>query len=200
MRRRQVLVGISGMLALTHLSRAQGYLQNVSVAHPTVVRQKCAEWCWAASASMIFAMNGHPTDQQTIVSAVFGGPKCLPAGKSSVIGSVLSASWQDDGGDAFQSSVVAAYDSANGINAINNFFILSELSNNRPLLYANSHHAMVVVGVKYIATPAGPDVREVSVLDPWPYSPGIHPLQFSEIIPNILVGGQMSFLAAVHVS
>jgi hypothetical protein len=162
MKRRQVLTGLTATFALPQLARAQGFVQQVSLAHPQLIRQQCAEWCWAASASMIFEMNGHPTDQKVIVSSVFGAPKCVPAGKSSVIGSVLSASWKDDNGDDFQSTVTAAYDAANNINLISNAFILNELANNRPLLYANTHHAMAVVGIKYIATPAGPYSRSTS--------------------------------------
>jgi hypothetical protein len=198
MKRRQVLSGLGGLLALNQLSRAQGYPQVVSLIHPKIIRQQCAEWCWAASASMIFDMNGHATDQVRIVSAVFGGPVCAPAGKSSVIGAVLSASWQDDGGNTFQSHVSSAYDAANGINMISNAFILNELANNRPLLYANTHHAMVVVGVKYFPTPAGPNVVEVEVLDPWPWSPAVHTLSPPKMVRS-MVGGQMTFLAAVGV-
>jgi hypothetical protein len=58
---------------------------------------------------------------------------------------------------------------------------------------------MVVVSVDYYATPMGPNVQEVTVLDPWPYSPAAHPLQPVEMVPN-LIGGQMTFLAAVQVT
>jgi len=43
------------------------------VSHPSIVMQQCMMWCWAAAASMIFAANGHPTDQLQIVNRVFGG-------------------------------------------------------------------------------------------------------------------------------
>lgn len=168
------------------------------VARPAIVRQQCPEWCWAASASMIFAALGHPVDQKTIVSRVFGGLACAPAGQTLTMAKVLSAAWVDDSGQQFQSSVTAAYDPMNGVLAINNAIIANELQQDRPLLYANTHHAMVVAEVDYLATPMGPNVQAVGVLDPWPYSPPFHPLTPPEMIPAHM-GGQMTFLAAVDV-
>jgi hypothetical protein len=110
----------------------------------------------------------------------------------------LSSVWTDIGGASFQSRVVAAYDQMAGVNAINNAFIVDELNDDRPLLYANTYHAMVVTAVDYFATPIGPSVQNVGVLDPWPYSLDFHPLSAPELVPAFL-GGQMMFLAAVHV-
>lgn len=169
------------------------------VAHPAIVRQQCAEWCWAASASMIFAAHGRPVDQKRIVARVFGGLACAPAGQSLTMAQVLSSAWTDDNGEPFQSSVVAAYDPANGILAMNNTIIASELNQDRPLLYANTHHAMVVADIDYFASPLGVNVRAVGVLDPWPLSPAFHPLSPPEMVPAHL-GGQMTFLAAVQVA
>lgn len=168
------------------------------VAHPQVVRQQCAEWCWAASASMIFAAHGHPTDQRRIVQAVFGVLACAPAPAAITIAQILSAQWIDDYGRPFQSQVVAAYDVMAGVMAIDNAFMANELDQNRPLLYANTHHAMVVADVDYYLTRMGPDVQSVGVLDPWPYSPPYHPLAQPEMVPAHM-GGQMTFAAAVHV-
>jgi hypothetical protein len=206
--RRAALLGLSGAVVST-LGRAaatpvgpmtsMGLPSRASVNHPAIVRQKCPEWCWAASASMIFAMHGHPINQSRIVSTVFGSAACVPAGITARIAGVLSSSWMDDGGSAFQANVIAAFDPANGVNAIDNAIIVNELAQNRPLLYCNTQHAMVVVSVDYYATPMGPNVQEVTVLDPWPYSPAAHPLQPVEMVPN-LIGGQMTFLAAVQVT
>lgn len=146
---------------------------------------------------MIFSFYGHPVDQKRIVTSMFGNLVCAGA-NTTVIGTALSGHWVDDHGTPFQSRVVAAFDPANGINAINNAIIVNELLNNRPMLYCNTHHAMVNVGVDFIPTPAGPNVVNVGVADPWPLSPSFHPLSCPEIIP--VPAGQMTFLATVRVT
>ncbi len=111
---------------------------------------------------------------------------------------VLSDTWTDTDGDRFTSELTAAYDAQFNINAITNDFIVDQLTQDRPILYANTHHAMVVVSVDYIPGPQ-PTVINAGVLDPWPYSPAYHPLSPAEIVP-IQRGGQMTFLAAADVT
>lgn len=176
----------------------QGTPQRVWVQNPPLVRQDCPEWCWAASISMIFAAHGHLVPQEVIVQRVFGGLVCAAAPNGLTMAQALSGSWTDARGVTFQSHVVAAYDQMAGVNAINNNFIVNELSNDRPLLYANTHHAMVLTAVDYFATPMGPNVVAAGVLDPWPASPAFHPLSPPEVFPAFS-GGQMMFLAAVHI-
>lgn len=206
MNRRALMLGAVGVISSSAAKAAGGIVQQtpmgplrrVYVAQPRIIRQGCPEWCWAASSSMIFAMHGHPVDQRKIVARAFGGLACS-SGQSITIAQVLSSQWIDDNGRPFQASVVAAYDFGDGINAINNQNIVDELGNDSPLLYGNQHHAMVVSQVDYFATPMGPNVQQVSVFDPWPYSPAFHPLSQPEMVPAHM-GGQMNFLAAVQVS
>jgi hypothetical protein len=174
-----------------------GPAKRVFVQQPAVIRQQCPEWCWAASSAMIFAMHGHPVNQLAIVSRVFGGLACM-SGQGITIAEVLSASWMDDNGRPFQSQVTAAYDFGDGILAINNRVIIDELANNRPLLYGNQHHAMVVGQIDYIETQMGPRIQAVGVFDPWPGSPPFHNLMPAEMVPQHM-GGQMGFLAAVQI-
>jgi hypothetical protein len=161
--------------------------------------QQCPEWCWAASISMIFGFYGHPIDQKEIVKQTYGNVLCFPAGSSRTIGRALSRRWEDANGDFFKSTVVAAYDPANNINAINNAIIVNELANDHPLLYCNTSHAMVNYAVDYIPTQFGPNVQAVGVVDPWPYSPRLHPLSPAEMRASVFPGGQMTFLASVRV-
>lgn len=169
------------------------------VDHPQLVLQQCPLWCWAASISMIFASHGHPLHQQAIVASTFGGTVCAPSGNPITIAANLSKAWTDDSGDPFQSQVVAAYDAWNGVNTLTNAFIVNQLANDRPLLYCNTHHAMVLVAVDYVNTPMGPNVLAAGVLDPYPTAGGFHPLTAAELRPSQL-GGQMTFLAAVDVT
>ena len=175
-----------------------GVPKRVWVQNPERILQNCAEWCWAASISMIFAMHGRRVPQEIIVQRVFGGLVCAPAPGGITMAQALSVPWIEKNGSTFIPRVVAAYDQMAGVNTINNNFIINELSNDRPILYANTHHAMVLTAVDYFDTPVGPNVVAAGVLDPWPASPGFHTLNQSELFP-VFFGGQMMFLAAVHV-
>lgn len=168
------------------------------VSQPALIRQQCPQWCWAASIAMIFARHGHPIDQQTIVTQTLGGLACQSAPNTLTIARDLSRTWVDNNGVTFSSIVTAAYDPANGITNLSNQAMLDELTYDRPLLYCNRHHAMVLVVVDYLETQMGPNIRAGAVLDPWPYSPGYHYLSPQEFIPAH-IGGDMTFLAAVHV-
>jgi len=175
-----------------------GLPTGCGVTHPDIIKQDCQEWCWAASASMIFAMHGHPVAQERIVMAAYGRLVCASANTTTIL-RVLNSNWQDDNGVRFQPVVTAAYDVMNRVNRINNTIIAGELAANRPMLYCNTHHAMVVTDMEFFDTPYGPDVRRVDVLDPWPYSQDMHPLSPPEMAPAHM-GGQMTFLAAVQVT
>lgn len=176
-----------------------GFPRRAWVAHPQLVQQQCPLWCWAASVAMIFASNGHPVNQQTIVGATFGSLACVASGPTLNIGNALSRAWVDVNGQSFTSTVTAAYDIQNGISNLTNGFIINELTNDYPLLYCNQHHAMVLVAMDYWDTPYGPNPQAGGVLDPWPYSPGFHPLTTAEMRPAH-AGGEMTFLAAVRVT
>lgn len=177
---------------------------NITQMTASVDVQRCPEWCWATSISMIFAFHGHRVDQQRIVAETYPqlppGANCIPAGSSTTIAQDLSRSWVDDLGRPFTSQVVAAYDVFNNIYLMNNAIIVNELQNNRPLLYCNTHHAMVMCSLAIGATPYGPRVTEIDVVDPFPLNPRIHPLSIPEGVPAQPYGGQMTFLAAVSVT
>jgi len=212
MDRRQFVTGGLATIAASLTNNARAAIQQLGpyawrayVAHPQLVQQQCAQWCWAASTSMIFAHHNHAVAQSRIVARVFGGgTPCLssgygPNGPTGTITGVLGATWQEDNnGSTFQPTIVAGYDAYYGINQITNTFIIDELRNDRPLLYCNTHHAMVVVSVGFFQTPMGPNVQEVGVLDPWPTSGGYHLLSPAEMVPSA-IGGQMTYLAAVHI-
>ncbi len=90
----------------------------------------------------------------------------------------------DNRGTQFNSTVTAAFDPANGINSLSNDYIVNELRFNRPLLYTNTHHAMVNYGVTFQSTPFGVRVNSVLVVDPWPPNPRTHPLTLPEMVPS----------------
>src|SRR5579859_997156 len=71
-------------------------VRRAYVQHPTIVRQECSQWCWAASIAMIFDSQGHPIDQKKIVERTFGGLACAPAGSNLTMARALSTNWVDD--------------------------------------------------------------------------------------------------------
>jgi hypothetical protein len=174
--------------------------QRAFVQQPVRLMQQCPEWCWAASCAMIFSMFNHPMDQMQIVQKVFGGTICAPAPAGIVMAEVLSDSWTDMSGTPFSSQLTAAFDAQAGVSAMNNAIIVNELADNRPVLYANTHHAMVIVSADFVQTPAGVNISAVGVLDPWPPSPAYHQLSQPELFPVEVPGGQMMFQASVSVS
>lgn len=176
-----------------------GRLRRAFVAHPQIVRQNCALWCWAASISMIFAAHGRQVSQERIVDEVFGARVCAPSGDAVTIARAMSRPWLDDFGRPLNARVVAAYDAMANHLSIDNRVIVGELAANRPLVYCNRSHAMVLVSLDFWETPQGLQPVAAGVLDPWPYSPPYRLLSQTEIAAAH-VGGEMTFVAAVAVS
>jgi hypothetical protein len=162
-----------------------------------ITTQQCAEWCWAASISMIFSFYGHPVSQLEIVAGTYEGLICTAA-NTTTIERDLTGSFIDDNGRSFTSQITAAYDYYNGINSLTNAEIISELSNDHPLLYCNTDHAEVIYSASYFGSQNQPNIQEVNVIDPWPLNQRSHPLSISEIVPANL-GGEMTFVASVRI-
>lgn len=172
---------------------------NMASLQQAVQTQRCEMWCWAASISMIFAYHKRIVTQERIVQLTYGSVVCLPSGSSYTIGADLSRSYVDVNGSTFRSQVIAGYDPANNYRTINNAMIVDELRNHGPLLYCNTHHAMVLHSVRYTGSDSAPNIVSATVIDPWPSSPRSHNLTTSELYAADL-GGEMTFLAAVRVS
>ncbi len=179
-----------------------GAPDSAFVPHAQFVAQKCDDWCWAASCSMIFGTLGHPTDQRKLVDFLYSDLACAPAWQTRDLTRILDNSWIDDRGVPFRSRIDAAFDQENGIMAIDDAHIVGELMRKRPLLYASKDHCMVVVQADFIATRNGPHIVGMGALDPSPGDrPGPSPyraLTEAERRPAYL-GGEMMYLAAVRI-
>lgn len=206
MKRRTFLAGAPAALVAREARGAvqpvghspMGPVLRASVRNPAVVKQQCPLWCWAASASMIFAAHGHRIDQMVIVQRLFGGLVCAPSGNTTNISAVLSVPWIDAAGRGFRPRVTAGYDVFNGILAIDNAIVVRELAEDRPLLVCNRSHAMALVACDFVVTPAGPNIIAAGVLDPMPGIPDFHALSPAELVPAHM-GGALTYLAAVGV-
>jgi hypothetical protein len=172
---------------------------DMSQLQQAIQTQQCEQWCWAASISMIFAHHGFLVLQSQIVLDTYGAVVCLPANATITIARDLSRPYADINGRYFFSRITAAFDPANNIYNLNNAMIVEELRANRPLLYCNTHHAMVLYEVTYTGSDLAPNIQQAKVVDPWPYSPRTHTLTSAELYP-INSGGEMTFLAAVTIT
>jgi hypothetical protein len=209
MNRRSFILAASAAVLAPSASRAELIVpfaeapNRAFIPHPTFVAQQCADWCWAASCSMIFGTLGHPTDQRKVVDFLYSDLACAPAPKTRDLTTILSKSWIDDHGVTFRPRIEASFDQESGIIAINDALIVGELLQKRPLLYANKDHCMVIVEADFIPTPRGPRIIALGALDPWLPSdqPGrspYHRLTKAERRPAFL-GGEMMYLAAVRI-
>jgi hypothetical protein len=164
-----------------------------------IVTQDCAERCWAASIAAIFEYYDHPIDQDVIAQTVFGTVACQGSHDTKVLDAVLDHDWTDSNGDKFTAHITGLYDPLNNLIDMNNGDIISELKQDSPLLYCNTHHAMVIVGVSYRqgAAPNLVAIDRVQVADPFP-GQGFHYLSLPEMVP-LIDGGQVTYVASVAI-
>jgi hypothetical protein len=167
--------------------------------HFKIVTQDCPERCWAASIAGIFGYHDHKINQDVIAQTIFRTLACRPSGPTSVLDAVLNHEWTDDDGDKFTAKITGLYDPLNGVTALDNDDLVSEMKDDNPVLYCNTHHAMVIVGLDYRRDTAGNlvAVDQVHVADPWPGN-GMHVLSLPEMVP-LARGGQLTYLASVDV-
>lgn len=159
--------------------------------------QECQNWCWAASASMIFGFLGRHVTQTTIVARTIDAPACSKANTAQIIQS-LSGQYVDSSGRPFTSQVAAAYDFFSGIYNLSNAGIVQLLKAGRPLLYCNKGHAMVLHELTYLGSERNPNVQTARVIDPWPTNSRTRMLTSAEMFAANL-GGDMTFLAGVQI-
>jgi hypothetical protein len=156
--------------------------------------QELPQWCWAASVSMIFKYYGYEVSQQQIVEAVYGATVNLPALAGAMISQQLNREWVDARGRRFRSTMQGLFDADAGVLTLNNQEIVQALASERPFLLGNTTHAVVLTAVGYFATPMGPNIFNIGVLDPWP-GIGMRGAQSpAELVP-MPYGGALRYLA-----
>ena len=86
-----------------------------------------------------------------------------------MLDAVLSRRWKDKDDDEFSARISGLYDPLNGVRAMNNAYLISELESDKPILYCNRSHAMVIVGMNYRRDALGNlAVDQVRVANPYP--------------------------------
>lgn len=209
MKRRDFLVKSAGLTLAPLIASCDSYEELLGIPQTASVDmdpfiqavqpQRCEQWCWAASIAMIFGYHGHPIAQETIVVATYGAVVCLPAFYGITMAQDLNRSYVDNNGQTFRSTVTGAYDYDAGVRALSNAMIVRELQNNRPLLYGNLSHAMVLFSVDYRGNEFAPDIVGGRVVDPWPTAQRVRALTPAELVAADL-GGHLRFLASASVS
>ena len=122
--------------------------------------QHASEWCWAATAEMIFRTHGFPITQEAIVRDVYGSLANMPANPTAVARLLTHVYTASDGRRFRVRSRNLSY--ATGA-------IARELADGRPLFLATSRHAMMLTAMAYAARPDGTlTPLEAVVRDPWP--------------------------------
>lgn len=169
-----------------------------------IVQQDCLAHCWAASIAGVFGYLGHPVNQDAIASEMFRTSQCLPA-PTRVINTVLSHQWRDNAGVDFTGRINGLFDPMNGIVNMNNIGLLAGLQADKPLLYCNTSHCMVIVEMDVRMDMYGNliAIDRVVVADPFGYN-GFHQLSKPEMMPMGrppagMPWGQLTYVASVDV-
>ena len=204
MNRRQLLTGLT--IAVTGLPLKVFAYQQCNPAgvcevgismqrlHQTYADQEMSQWCWAASIQMIFSYYGYYVSQEEIVFRAYGTIDNIPALSGAVISQALTRRWIDQNGNRFDVRLLAAYDADAGVNAINNQLILQSLAEERPLVFGNISHAMVLTAAAFQSTPMGPQIFNLGFMDPWPGN-GIRGLNDPLELRPMHLGGHIRYLA-----
>lgn len=124
--------------------------------------QQASLWCWAASLSMIFEHQGHPTSQESIVLQNFGRLVDAPGGDFLTFEGRINRFYKDDDGNTFRAQATRILTPAQAARA---------LRDGIPLLYSTSHHATVQTELTYQVAPGGPLVVKGGRI--WDPAPGV---------------------------
>jgi len=132
--------------------------------------QETPVWCWAASIEMCLDYYGFDVSQPEIVARTFGG--AIPAAGNWIqITQNLNYVGQDAKGKNVLVSASVYWGSPSSE------VIVNHLKNNNPIIMAFHNpstfigHAVVITGVEYSVINGRVKIHNVTVRDPFPYSP-----------------------------
>jgi len=130
--------------------------------------------CWAASLSALFGAFGHPVNQDRIRLRYFP-TGMISTGPPAVMMDALNTTWTDDYGRNFRitSAITNLFppNAPQGPIQVRNSDIVSALTNETPVFYADLTHAMVLVQADYVSQGFGqPIILGGGAIDPEPRS------------------------------
>ena len=157
-------------------------------------RQSKQNWCWAACIETIFRFHGYRVDQGRIVEKVFGSLIDTPANSPQIVYGV-DGDWESDDGRSFEARAEVLWDTAFSFGRPDAAAqAAQELATGHPLILGALGHAVVLTGMKYQRDMASNGrVYELTVRDPWPFSPNRRQLNGYEAMGT-------QFLAKVAIS
>jgi Papain-like cysteine protease AvrRpt2 len=108
-------------------------------------RQRCPEWCWAASCQMVLNFHGLYVTQEQVVNKIYGSLECQPGTDEEILAALTG--WAPDARGRYSE----IYSEAGLISPVD---IVRNLSYQWPLIVAlnnpdGSGHAEVMTGVYY---------------------------------------------------
>jgi len=145
-------------------------------------RQRCPEWCWAASCQMILNFHGLYVSQEQIVNRIFGSLSCQ-GGTPEEILTALTGWAPDYRGRA--SEIYSQHYITNPAELVRN------LAYRWPLLVClrnedGSGHAEVMTAVYYsVDQYNNPIIDKVILRDPWPYNPSRQEMPWAEFSSRV---------------
>ena len=145
-------------------------------------RQKCPEWCWAASCQMILNYHGLYVSQDQIVNKIFGSLECQAGSPDDILNALTG--WAPDVRGRFSE----VYSEA-GISSPAE--IVRNLIYKWPLLVCLSNgdgtgHAEVMTGIYYsVDAYNNPIVDKVVLRDPWPLNPSRQEMSWVEFVSRV---------------
>lgn len=128
-------------------------------------KQRCMNWCWAASVQMVLNYHGLYVQQEQIVQKVYGSLPCR-TGNAQHIMSALSG-WAPDSRGRY-SQIYSQYGVYSGAD------IVDQLSRRWPIIVGlrQEGHAYVLTAVYYsVDRWNNPVIDKVVLRDPWPTKP-----------------------------
>lgn len=157
-----------------------------------MVSQRCPQWCWAACAELLFALQGYKVPQEQFVQKVYGiGPNCSPAvGK--VIATAITGTWYDTDRKrlfAIASPIMDLSLSPGARHPAPMDVVRTELDSGRAVIAGTLGHAIAITALEYYENSLGQGKLEnVIVRDPFPYEAmGQKPPYFERRGPNKFV-------------
>lgn len=142
--------------------------------------QEQQNWCWAACISGVFAWHGHSVSQSRIVEKIYGS-QVDKAATGEQIFDAVNGQWYDDEDEAFTGQASPLIDSNFSFANPDAAAAMSiELRDNFPLIVGTQGHATIVTAMSWVNTPAGQQITNVVVRDPWPGNPKRRSLSAAE--------------------
>ena len=185
-----LLIAITILLSITNGVQGQTTVRNLGGNYwvagvnslsfypvAAIGRQRCPEWCWAASSQMILNYHGLYVEQEQIVNKIFGSLECQGGTPDEIVDGMTG--WAPDIRGRF-----SEIHSERGL--ISPEDIVRNLAYNWPLLVCMDNgsgggHAVVLTAVYYSMNGNNNVIIDkVSIRDPWPLNPSLQTMSWDE--------------------